>query len=83
MPSSTVPKNQPRSSETSVTPERLAQLIAIGSEGFPPELPADELSHLEGLVRRYRCERLLKLIAVVIAADIANDRQHAEGEKSQ
>lgn len=70
--------DQASSSATSVNLDRLGQLIAIGNASFPLDLPANELSHVKALVQRHRCQRLQTLIAKLIAADIAANRQSAE-----
>lgn len=80
---SKLPVCQFQPSATSASLIRLAKLIAIGRDSFPLDLPADELSQLQRLVQRYRRERLLKLIATVVAADIKATRKNSEGGQSQ
>ena len=76
MPRSSSTVNQSTSISNSVSLERLAQLIAIGSDSFPLDLPTNELSHLKLRVQRYRRQRLITLLAKLIAADIAATRQN-------
>jgi hypothetical protein len=51
----------------------LAELVAAGQLPFPVDLSGPEVAELARLVRERRRERLLALVAQVIAADLARD----------
>ncbi len=50
---------------------RLAPLVADGEVDWPDDLPEQQAAELTAMVRRRRRSRLIKLIARLIAAQIA------------
>jgi hypothetical protein len=57
---------------------RLAEHVAVGRVPFPTDLLAQEGNRLGRLVRRLRRDRLVRLIAAAIAADLVAPTRERE-----